>query len=151
MASHAPRYRGLRLDGPVEEFHQAIDRLRWDTVPALNHQPPAPPTQPRHRRAPGDGQARLDEGGIVNINLHLTDTTDLRAEGYIAGDQLFAEIRWGFPDPTTRLGNGALWGTPAMMRRLAELAVQAAIQAEEEACWHAHQAATAIPQQGRVA
>jgi hypothetical protein len=61
MTSHA-RYRGLRLDGPVEEFHQAIDRLRWDTVPApLNHQPPAPPARPRRRRGPGDGQARLDE------------------------------------------------------------------------------------------
>jgi hypothetical protein len=37
------------------------------------------------------------------------------------------------------------------MRRLAELAVQAAVQAEEEACWQAHQAATAAPTQGRVA
>ena len=44
MTSH-PRYRGLRLDGPVEEFHRAVDRLRWDTVPApLDHQPPSPPT-----------------------------------------------------------------------------------------------------------
>jgi hypothetical protein len=33
-------------------------------------------------------------------------------------------------------------GTPGAMRRLAELAVQAAIQAEEEACWQAHQATT---------
>ena len=31
-------------------------------------------------------------------------------------------------------------GHPAAMRRLAELATQAAIQAEEEACWQAHQA-----------
>jgi hypothetical protein len=37
-----------------------------------------------------------------------------------------------------------------MLRRLAELATQAAIQAEEEACWQAHQAATA-PTEGRVA
>jgi hypothetical protein len=74
----------------------------------------------------------------VNINLHLTNTTDLRAEGYVAGEQLFAEVRWGFPDPATRLGDGSLWGTPAMMRQLAELAVQAAIQAEEEAAWQAH-------------
>jgi hypothetical protein len=77
----------------------------------------------------------------VNINLHLTTTTELRAEGYVAGDQLFAEVRWGFPDPAARLGDGSLWGTPAMMRRLAALAVQAAIQAEEEAAWQAHTAA----------
>jgi hypothetical protein len=37
------------------------------------------------------------------------------------------------------------------MRRLAEQATQAAIQAEEEACWQAHQATTAVPKQGRVA
>ncbi len=44
-----PRYRGLRLDGPIAEFHRAVDRLRWDTVPArLEHQPPSPPT-PGHR------------------------------------------------------------------------------------------------------
>jgi hypothetical protein len=61
MGSHA-RYRGPRPDGPVAEFHQAIDRLRWDTVPApLSHQPPSPPTRPRRRREPGDGQARLEE------------------------------------------------------------------------------------------
>ena len=58
-----PRYRGLRLDGPVEEFHQAVDRLRWDTVAApLSHQPPSPPRPPhRRRRDPGDGQALLGE------------------------------------------------------------------------------------------
>jgi hypothetical protein len=78
----------------------------------------------------------------VHINLHLTDTTELRAHGFVAGGSLFAEVRWGFPDPA-RLGDGALWGTPAMMRRLAELAVQAAIQAEEEAAWQAHTAAVA--------
>jgi hypothetical protein len=37
-----------------------------------------------------------------------------------------------------------------MMRQLAEAAMQAAIQAEEEACWQAHQAATARAK-GRVA
>jgi hypothetical protein len=86
----------------------------------------------------------------VNINLHLTNSTDLRAEGYVAGGQLFAEIRWGFPDASTRMGDGALWGTPAMMRRLANLAVQAAVQAEEEAAWQAHTTATAAEQE-RVA
>jgi hypothetical protein len=54
-----PRYRGLRLDGPIQEFHRAIDRLRWDTVPArLDHQPPSPPT-PRRRHDPSDRQAAL--------------------------------------------------------------------------------------------
>jgi hypothetical protein len=87
----------------------------------------------------------------VNINLHLTNTTDLRAEGYVAGDQLFAEVRWGFPDASTRLGDGALWGTPQAMRRLAALAVQAAIQAEEEAAWQAHTNSKAAAEGSRVA
>jgi hypothetical protein len=87
----------------------------------------------------------------VNINLHLTDDTQLRAEGYIAGGQLFAEVRWGFPNAATRLGDGALWGTPQVMRRLAALAVQAAIQAEEEAAWQARGARAAAEQGSRVA
>ena len=29
----APRYRGRRLDGPVREFHDAVDQLQADTVP----------------------------------------------------------------------------------------------------------------------
>jgi hypothetical protein len=60
MPSHQ-RYRGLRLDGSLQELHQAVDRLRFDTVPApLDHQP-ASPTTPRRRRRhdPGDGQAVL--------------------------------------------------------------------------------------------
>ena len=57
-----PRYRGLRLDGPLEEFHQAVDRLRWDTVPApLDHQRLSPPTPTRRRHDPSDGQAALLE------------------------------------------------------------------------------------------
>jgi hypothetical protein len=61
MTGH-PRYRDLRLDGPLEEFHQAVDRLQWDTVPApLDHQPASPPTPHRRRRDPGDGQAALLE------------------------------------------------------------------------------------------
>ena len=87
----------------------------------------------------------------MNINLHLTDDTDLRAAGYVLDGRLFAEVRWGLLDPSTRLGDGALWGTPAAMRRLAELAVQAAIQAEEEAAWHAHTASAAAAQASRVA
>jgi hypothetical protein len=86
----------------------------------------------------------------VNLNLHLTEDTDLRAEGYVLDGRLFAEVRWGFPDPA-RLGDGALWGTPAMMRRLAALATQAAIQAEEEAAWQARGASAAVQQGSRVA
>jgi hypothetical protein len=77
----------------------------------------------------------------VNINLHLTGDTKLRAHGFVAGSGLFAEVQWDFhgPFPDSR-GEGVLWGTPEAMRRLAELAVQAAIQAEEEAAWQAHTA-----------
>jgi hypothetical protein len=59
----SPRYRGLRLNGPVLEFHRAVDRLRWDTVPApLDHKPPSPSPSPRRcRREPSDGQAVLVE------------------------------------------------------------------------------------------
>jgi hypothetical protein len=49
----ARRYRGHRLDGPVQEFHRAVDALERDTVPyayylkvrAGRDQPPAEPTQ----------------------------------------------------------------------------------------------------------
>jgi len=88
---------------------------------------------------------------IVNVKLHLTDDTELRAHGFVAAGTLFAEVAWDFPIPGSRLGEGALWGTPAMMRQLAELAVQAAIQAEEEACWQEHTAATVAAERGRVA
>jgi hypothetical protein len=33
----------------------------------------------------------------VHINLHLTDDTQLRGHGYIAGGTLFAEVHWDFP------------------------------------------------------
>jgi hypothetical protein len=86
----------------------------------------------------------------MNLQLHLTDDTQLSAHGFVAPSGLFAEIHWDCPTPGSRVGEGSLWGTPAMMRQLAALAVQAAIQAEEEACWQAHQAATA-PAEARVA
>jgi hypothetical protein len=88
---------------------------------------------------------------MMYLDLHLTDDTQLRAHGFIADGTLFAEIHWERLIPGSRLGKGILWGTPRAMRRLAELATQAAIQAEEEACWQAHQATTAIPNHGRVA
>jgi hypothetical protein len=58
-----PRYQGLRLDGPIEQFRRAVDRLRADTVPApLDHQqPPSPPTPTRRRHDPSDGQVALLE------------------------------------------------------------------------------------------
>jgi hypothetical protein len=88
----------------------------------------------------------------VNLNLHLTDDTQLRAHGYVARGGLFAEVQWDFhgPSPDSR-GDGVLWGTPTMLRQLAELAVQAAIQAEEEAAWQAHTALRAVTEGGRVA
>jgi hypothetical protein len=79
----------------------------------------------------------------VNVKLHLTDDTQLRGRGCVDHGELFAEVCWDVPIPGSRLAEGTLWGTPAMLRRLAELATQAAIQAEEEAAWQAHQAATA--------
>jgi hypothetical protein len=80
----------------------------------------------------------------VHLNLHLTDDTQLRAHGFLAASGLFAEVQWDLHGPfADSPGDGVLWGTPQAMRRLAELAVQAAIQAEEEAAWHAHTAAVA--------
>jgi hypothetical protein len=88
----------------------------------------------------------------VHINLHLTDDTQLHAHGFVTDAGLFAEIHWDVPLAGSRLGDSILWGTPQAMRRLAELATQAAIQAEEEACWQAHQATTTAAAQGsRVA
>ena len=87
----------------------------------------------------------------MNINLHLTDDTELRAHGFVAASGLFAEVQWDFSRHGSRLSEGTLWGTPAMMRQLAELAVQAAIQAEEEAAWHAHTTRTAAATRSRVA
>ena len=87
----------------------------------------------------------------MNLNLHLTEDIPLRAHGYIADGTLFAEVWWEHPIPDSPLGQGTLRGTPEAMRRLAALAVQAAIQAEEEACWQARQSTTTTPKRGRVA
>ena len=83
----------------------------------------------------------------MNINLHLTDDTELRAHGFVAASGLFAEVQWDFSRHGSRLSEGSLWGTPAMMRQLAALAVQA----EEEACWQARQHASAAAERSRVA
>jgi hypothetical protein len=88
----------------------------------------------------------------VNINLHLTEDTQLRAHGFVAGSGLFAEVQWDLRGPLPDSpGEGALWGTPAMMRQLAALATQAAIQAEEEAAWQTRAATAATAKVGRVA
>ena len=87
----------------------------------------------------------------MNINLHLTNDAQLRAHGFIADYTLVAEVCWEHPIPGSPPNEATLWGTPEAMRRLAALATQAAIQAEEEACWQAHQAATTTPTEERVA
>ena len=87
----------------------------------------------------------------MNVKLHLTDDTELHAYGYVLGGALFAQVCWDFSLPDSPLGQSSMWGTPHAMRRLAALATQAAIQAEEEACWQAHQATTAVRKEGRVA
>ena len=89
----------------------------------------------------------------MHLDLHLSDHTELRAHSRVDDTgRPFAEITWDFHGhrPESR-GNNELWGTTTAMRRLAELILQAAIQAEEEACWQAHQAATTIPKRGQVA
>jgi DNA-binding GntR family transcriptional regulator len=89
----------------------------------------------------------------VHVDLHLTDGTELHASSRVDDTgRPFAEIQWDFHGPLPgSTGNNTLWGTSTAMRRLAELILEAAIQAEEEACWQAHQAATAAAGEGRVA
>jgi DNA-binding GntR family transcriptional regulator len=87
------------------------------------------------------------------LDLHLSERTELRIHSRLDDTgRPFAELHWDFHGPLPdAAGNNTLWGTSTAMRRLAELILEAARLAEEEACWHAHQAATAIPKQGRVA
>ena len=57
-----PAYRGLRLDGPLAEFHRAVDRLRWDTDHRRTEPAgptPAPAAQPIPARE-RDRQPALD-------------------------------------------------------------------------------------------
>jgi hypothetical protein len=58
-----PTYRGWRLDGPLRELHRAVDRLRFDTLPALltHQQRPAGMPLRRGRQQPCDGQPRLPD------------------------------------------------------------------------------------------
>jgi hypothetical protein len=72
----------------------------------------------------------------------ISPYTDLHVKPYAERHvKVYADRDCAHPDRP--LGHGSIGGTPEAMRRLAALATQAAIQAEEEACWHAHQAATA--------
>ena len=49
----------------------------------------------------------------MNINLHLTDDTKLRAHGYVAGrGGLFAEVEWDFRGPFPTRPATASCGAP---------------------------------------
>jgi DNA-binding GntR family transcriptional regulator len=87
------------------------------------------------------------------LDLHLTERTELRTHSRLdEAGRPFAELQWDFHGPLPEgAGNTTLWGTSTAMRRLAELILEAAIQAEEEACWRAHQAASVAAGEGRVA
>jgi hypothetical protein len=53
-AQRPPRYRGYRLDGPIQEFHRAVDALDRDSVPyAYYLKVLAGRDQPPAERAPG--------------------------------------------------------------------------------------------------
>jgi hypothetical protein len=88
----------------------------------------------------------------MHLDLHLTEHTELRAHSRVdEAGRPFAEIRWGFPNPASRLGDGELWGTTTAMRRLAELILAAARLAEEEAAWQTHTTRVAAAAGSRVA
>jgi hypothetical protein len=76
------------------------------------------------------------------LDLHLTERTELRTHSHLDDSgRPFAELTWDVHGPLPEgAGTTTLWGTSTAMRRLAELILQAAIQAEEEAAWHAHTA-----------
>jgi hypothetical protein len=76
----------------------------------------------------------------MHLDLHLTEGTELRAHSRVdEAGRPFAEITWDFHGPLPESpGNGELWGATAAMRRLAELILQAARLAEEEAAWQTH-------------
>ena len=44
-APRPPRYRGYRLDGPIQEFHRALDALMTIGQAARNWDPLNPPSQ----------------------------------------------------------------------------------------------------------
>jgi hypothetical protein len=78
------------------------------------------------------------------LDLHLIERTELRTHSRLDDTgRPFTELQWDFHGPLPgSAGNNILWGTSTAMRRLAELILQAARLAEEEAAWHAHTATT---------
>jgi hypothetical protein len=88
---------------------------------------------------------------MMHLDLQLTDSTELRTSSRVDDTgRPFAEIQCDLHRPQSALtDNAALWGTTAAMRRLAELILQAARLAEEEAAWQIHtaHAAPAKPRQ----
>jgi hypothetical protein len=86
------------------------------------------------------------------LDLHLTERTELRTHSRLDDSgRPFAELQWDFHGPLPEgAGHTTLWGTSTAMRRLAELILQAARLAEEEACWQTHTARPAA-KRGRVA
>jgi DNA-binding GntR family transcriptional regulator len=76
----------------------------------------------------------------MHLDLHLTDRTELHTHSRLdPTGRPFTELHWDFHGPLPdAAGNNTLWGTSTAMRRLAELILQAARLAEEEAAWHAH-------------
>ena len=80
----------------------------------------------------------------MHVTLHLTDDTELRAHGFVYQGQLFAEVRRDFPIPDNRLGHGTSCGPPPpCCASLPSWPSRRPGEAEEDACWQAHQAATA--------
>ena len=79
----------------------------------------------------------------MNLELHLTDSTELHASSRVDDTgRPFAQIAWDVHNPLPEpAGNAVLWGTTAAMRRLAELILEVARLAEEEAAWQAHTSA----------
>jgi hypothetical protein len=76
------------------------------------------------------------------LDLHLTERTELRTHSRLDDTgRPFAELQWDVHGPLAdAAGKTTLWGTSTAMRRLAELILEAARLAEEEAAWHAHTA-----------
>jgi hypothetical protein len=79
----------------------------------------------------------------MHLDLQLTDTTELHTSSRVdATGRPFAAIQWDIHGPLpASSGNGVLWGTTAAMRRLAELILETARLAEEQAAWQAHPSA----------
>ena len=48
----------------------------------------------------------------MHVKLRLTDDTALRAHGFVAAGNLFAEVHWDVPVPGSRLREGTLWAAP---------------------------------------